>query len=541
MLPGRKYTPDDIVALLSKGKWPILISVFCCVMAALIVSRSRPDLYQSETIVQVLGQRVPDAFVKTTVTSTVEERLKQITEVIKSRTQLEELITEFNLYPEERQRLPIDDVIPLMRADVVVDIAGAVNGRRPVGPVTAFRVAYTYRDKALAMKTVERLTRLLIEENTLMRGNLAEATNEFLGTQLADSRKRLEAQEAKLEAFRQRHAGRLPSQLQANMQVVQTTQMALNSAQESLARDRDRKLMLERLYRDNEQVLQSLPAAVSPAPTATVGSDPNVLPAGSAQQRLTAARLNLEALQLRLKSDHPDVRRAERTIRDLEAQARAEAAQPAATTGPPRAASPEELRRRDQLATQRAEIESLARQIASKEREVADLRLQLTGYQGRIEAVPGLESEETALMRDYETLQLNYQQLLSKSEDSKVAANLERRQIGEQFRVLDAPRIAERATSANRLQINMGGLALGLLIGLGIVGFREFRDSTYRSESDVATVLTLPVLAVVPFAATASDVQRAIRRRRTFATAAVMVLALGGAVFAYLNLWKYVV
>ncbi len=105
-------------------------------------------------------------------------------------------------------------------------------------------------DKATALKTAERLTQLLIQENTLMRGNLAEATNEFLGTQLADARKRLEAQEQKLQNFRQLHAGRLPSQVQANMQAVQTTQMALNSAQESLARDRDRKLMLERLYRD---------------------------------------------------------------------------------------------------------------------------------------------------------------------------------------------------------------------------------------------------------------------------------------------------
>ena len=352
---------------------------------------------------------------------------------MRSRTQLEQVITEFNLYPEQRAKLPLDDVIAIMRGEVIVEPAGMMaNGRRPPGPVTAFRVAFTYPDKTLALKTAERLTQLLIQENTMMRGNLAEATNEFLETQLADARKRLEAQEQKLEAFRLRHAGRLPSQLQANMQGVQTTQMSLSSAQESLARDRDRKLMLERLQNDNEQMLQNLP--LTPPPTTQGSTDPNALPTGSAQQRLTAARANLETLQLRLKPDHPDIRRAERLIRDLEQQAKAEAAQQGPSGPVQRATSPEELRRRDLLTQQRAEIESLGRQIAAKEREVVMLRGQLAGYQGRIESVPGLESEETALSRDYNTLQHNYQQLLAKSEDSKVAANLERRQIGEQFK-----------------------------------------------------------------------------------------------------------
>ena len=90
------------------------------------------------------------------------------------------------------------------------------------------------------------------------------------------------------------------------------------------------------------------------------------------------------------------------------------------------------------------------------------------GYQSRIEMVPGLESEWVALSRDYETTQKMYTELLAKSEDSKVAANLERRQIGEQFRVLDPARLPEKPVSPNRLRINGIGLALGLGLGLGI-------------------------------------------------------------------------
>jgi uncharacterized protein involved in exopolysaccharide biosynthesis len=107
--------------------------------------------------------------------------------------------------------------------------------------------------------------------------------------------------------------------------------------------------------------------------------------------------------------------------------------------------------------------------------------------------------------------------------------------------VLDPPRVAEQATGANRLQINAGGFALGLFIGLGIIALRELRDTTYHNEADVATVLTMPVLAVVPFAPTPADVQREKRARWRFAFAAACVVVASGAVFAWLNLWKYVV
>lgn len=188
----------------------------------------------------------------------------------------------------------------------------------------------------------------------------------------------------------------------------------------------------------------------------------------------------------------------------------------------------------------RAEIESLDRQIKFGESEAGRIRGQIADYQNRIESVPGIESEWIALTRDYDTLQETYKALLTKSEDSKVAANLERRQIGEQFRVLDPPRVSDQATGANRLQINAGGLGLGFLLGLGLVGFLEFRDTSFRSGVDVLNALSLPVLAAVPFAATTADQERARQRQRMFTMVALAVVAVSGVVFWYLQLWKYV-
>ena len=103
-----------------------------------------------------------------------------------------------------------------------------------------------------------------------------------------------------------------------------------------------------------------------------------------------------------------------------------------------------------------------------------------------------------ALTRDYETLQKIYTTLLSKGEEAKVSANLERRQIGEQFKVIDAARLPQQPYSPNRLLMNAIGFGAGLAIGLLLIGLIEFLDNSFRTHEEIATTLQLPVLATVP-------------------------------------------
>ena len=124
-------------------------------------------------------------------------------------------------------------------------------------------------------------------------------------------------------------------------------------------------------------------------------------------------------------------------------------------------------------------------------------------------------------MRDHETVQKMYTDLLAKNEESKIAANLERRQIGEQFKILDSARPAEKPFSPNRVQINMLGVVGGLMFGLALAGFLEYRDASFRSQDDVTTVLSLPVLAQIPLIATPLELLRVRRKRLIIAGVAV--------------------
>jgi uncharacterized protein involved in exopolysaccharide biosynthesis len=255
---------------------------------------------------------------------------------------------------------------------------------------------------------------------------------------------------------------------------------------------------------------------------------------GSTEQQLVAARATLQALQTRLKPNHPDIRIWTRRVRDLEAKTEAEAVDSPVSETSAKPSSPADALRQKRIADVSAEIRQLDRQIAQKQGEEQRLRASAGEYQRRVEMAPARESELVELTRDYATLQTLYANLLGKNEEAKISANLERRQIGEQFKLLDPARLPERPVSPNRVQLNAFGTGAGLAIGLLLIAFVEYRDRSFRLDDEVSRVLSLPVLAVVPVMLSDAD-RQSLRRRRIVTT-----VGLGSTVMACLAVVVYV-
>jgi polysaccharide chain length determinant protein (PEP-CTERM system associated) len=536
MLPGKKLTVPDIVRIVRRRLWLLVIPPAVTFFAALVYSSTIPNLYESHMLIAIDPQRVPDTFVRSTVTLETERRMEALIVKVLSRTSLQQLIEKFDLYPEERHIRPIEEIVAKMHRSVQVPLEIPRPRWGQVPQPTAFHVRFTYHEPVLAARVTEEIGRLFVEQNSSERGSLAGATNRFLETQLAESRKELEAQERRLEAFREQHGKELPTQVTSNMNALTNAQLRVQSLVESMARDRDRKQMLERLYRDAvaEPVATPAPIPGSPATAAPL----------TAQQQLAAARANLAALNVRYKPDHPDVVRAERQIAELEPKAAAEqqqqtsAVQAAGNTEALPPVSALDASRRERLRQMQAEIESLDRQVAFKESEEIRIRADIAEYQRRIEAVPGLESEWVALTRDYDTQQAAYKELLTKSSAAQVALNLEQQDIGETFRIVDAATVPKQPVPSTRGATNAAGFAIGLLLGLAIAVMLELKDATYRTDNDVLELLSLPVLAAVPHVQTASDKLRQRRRRLAASLAGVTGVAIAGYMTWTLKLWN---
>ena len=242
------------------------------------VRAALPNLYRSETVILVVPQRIPESYVRATVTSRIEDRLQSIGQQILSRTFLERIILDFDLYADARRKVVMENIVETMRRrDIAIE---TVKG-------DAFKVSYVSGDPQVAMKVTERLAALFIEENRRDREILADGTNQFLESQLEDARRRLAEHEKKVEDYRRQYAGELPSQVESNRQVIQNTQLQVQALVESMDRDRDRRIVLERSIADTMADAKSdTPMPI--APTAT-GAEP------SADAELDAARRALQA------------------------------------------------------------------------------------------------------------------------------------------------------------------------------------------------------------------------------------------------------
>ena len=519
MLPGKKYTPDDILAIAWRYKWVIVVPFVLVAAGTVVVSRTLPDRYRSEAVILVVPQRVPESYVRSTVTVRIEDRLQALRQQILSRTRLEAVIVNNNLYPNLRQRLPMEDVVEAMRKDVDLRVV-------PRGD--AFSVSYIAKDPRTAQKIAQTLAEQFNNQNAQERASQAEATSQFLQSQLEDARRRLTEVDQKLADYKRQHSGELPSERPANLQALSNAQLQVQALEESINRDRDQRRFYQQQIADLEAETTPAQAALPPG----AGGDSAAGTDTTAAAQLEAAKDALRAMELRLKPAHPDIIRMKNLIKELEAKVQTEELQrPLSPRATPQRPSPEEAARQNRLRDLRAQIEALDIQLKSKDGQEQHLRELMGGYQARLQATPIRESELTSLMRDYETTKNTYDTLLARQQESQLAANLELRQIGEQFQVIDAPRIPERPFSPNRPLINLVGALAGLGLGLGLAAFLEYRDTSLRSDDDVVSTLSLPVLAVVPLMLSASERRRMRRRRILWSLASVLLLAGAAAVW----------
>lgn len=490
MLPGKTYGPEDVLALARKRIWLLILPMAVATAVASVYARRLPNFYEAETQVLVVAQRVPDSIVRNTVTARIEDRLQTITPIIQSRTRLERIILDFDLYPDERRMWVMEDVVAHMRSNIVVETSRG----------DAFRISYVGQDPQKVRDVTNRLASLYIDESLRDRESLADSTDQFLDSQLRDVEQRLLEKERLLAEYRQRHSGELPQQFETNLQQLRNAQAQVQTVTDSINRQLERRILLERQ-------LAELEASPGAAPAMPDVAD-NASESGGTAQQLAAAQAALAAQEGRLRPGHPDLEAIRRRVEDLQARLQREAAAAGNTELP---TSPAEAARLKRMAQVRNDLQEVDRQVARARQDEARFAAAAQEAERRLDAVPMRESELVELTRDYGTLDALYKSLAAKKEDARISANLERRQIGEQFQVLDPAQLPERPISPNRQRIVLMALAAGLGLSLALVGLLEYRDRGLHTDDDVTSVLKLPILAVVPLMRTEAEKKR--RRR----------------------------
>jgi polysaccharide chain length determinant protein (PEP-CTERM system associated) len=483
--PAADETPgtpplDRVRGIWTRRRWLALI-VFTAPFTAIVsLVTALPNVYQSTAKILVESQQVPEAFVRSTVTSDINSRLQTIGQEVQSRARLEEIINRFGLYADLRRRMPIEEVIERMRGDIKVDVdkgeGAAAHTLREMarrGSVTALSFGVTYRggDPETVALIANTLAAAYIEENLKVRERQASGTAQFLRAQLEETKQRLDEQEKRISEFKKRHVGELPEQQQANLATLErlNTQARINGDNQARAFERRQSLL--------KQLADAGATGVAGAPDAAV-------------TRLATLRQNLVELRGRFSDRYPDVIRLKAEIASL--QQELTAPKPETKAGPDTmAVSPSVMRLRLQLDDVEAELKIL-------KNEEKQVRASIAGYQARVENAPRREQELQELSRGYEATKILYRSLETRHDEAQLAESMEQRQKGEQFRIVDSALPAGSPAAPKRGQLYGMALIVCLVLAGAAALVAEQLDGSFHTVDELRAFTSVPVLLTLP-------------------------------------------
>jgi polysaccharide biosynthesis transport protein len=480
-------------------------------LLAIFIAAILPNRYESYATLLVEPQTISERLVEAGLsTQSVSSRLHLIQMQILSRGRLSRIIGDLGLYAEESKAMTREEVIGMMRdqirlVPVVPELGDPTTRRQREVEINTFVLSFRHRSPTVAAAVTNRLANDFIEEHIRERVQISGDTSEFIEAELNRLAQRIAEVEDRLAAVKSENAGRLPEDMPGNQRMLERALETIRAAEREVAAARSD----ESFYRQ-----QSLLTG------AVAGPGGAMTPAG----RLEMLQLQLGGLRSRgLTDKHPDVVATQVEIAALGERIEA-------------GANEESEAGARSLVQQSAEAEAqrAALRAASAEAEIQRLREQAGEFEARLAATPRVAERLAALEREHRHLFASYQDYSAKQLDASVAANMERRQKGEQFRVLEAAFPAPSPISPNRPLIIVVGLLLGAVLGGGLAVVLEATDSSFHRARSLQEAFRIPVLAAVPPVLLASD--RALQRRRqlrlavmaTAVTALVLVASVLG-------------
>lgn len=509
-----------------------------------------PDTYVSSALIRVTSSQVPERYVQANLNQLLSERISAIAQGVLSRSTLTNIIQTHDLYPRERRRLPMEDVIEQMRnKDIRIGVVN--NVQQSAKSVGAFPISFRYENRYLAQKVTADIVSRLINENERETITQSQTTTDFLTEEVEKAKQQLDGIESKLAEFKIRNAGTLPDDQNINFAAMNSLDQRLTQLNASVSRVNQDKLLMESNLRILREQLGKATevAAASAVPADAVRVQQKNEELAQKNREIAASEQALTQYKELYKETHPDVRRIEgnlallRRQRDellrIDKQNKAEDAK--ASADKPKSARPivvtKEMTAYDgNIKQMEAMIQAKNLELQALNQEINRTAQQSKGYQSRITSAP-LSSQSYALLnRDYEQAKANYTSLKSKQDDSARGTAVIRNKQGETLELLDQASLPVNPAEPKRELIIGGGALLGLLLGLALVGVREMKDTTLKNLKDVRAYTQLVVLGCVPLLEGDVVVKRRKRLSLLGWSTAILLgaLVMGGSVAYYM-------
>jgi polysaccharide biosynthesis transport protein len=509
-------TPTDYWKILKRRKWFLLLPFFFIVIISGAVALLLPPVYKSTATILIEQREIPEEYVTASMTTFAEQRIQSINQRVLTSTRLIELINQFDLYAEDRQKKTIDEIIDSMRLDiklepVSVQIADRRTGRAAMATI-AFTLSYEGKDPRKVQNVANTITSLFLEEDLKVRKEQASSTYEFFEAETERVQRDLAEHESRLALFKQQHGNTLPEQFQVNMQALENVQRIIDRTRENLRSLREKESSLE-------SELANTPKDIQDTMYQRERKEDD-------ERRLESLRMELINLRTKFSDQYPDVKKLKQEIAELsekivQDKARQESEK---TTRQEQINNPAYVTMRARLAGIRTDIASLRNNLANLEKEAAE-------YQARLAATPEVEQKYNALLNQRNTLNHKLSDLQAKMMEARVSQTLETEQKGERLSLVESARLPDKPFKPNRLAIALIGIVLGIGAGVGLAAMAEFADTSFRDGDSLTRATGFPVLTEVTWIITPQERMKMRIKRITIFIVAVGIIA--GAVFLF--------
>lgn len=551
-IPRRTLDVEDYIDIIRRHKGWIFGPFLFTLVVSVVGVYMWPDSYTSTAIIRIVPQQVPQQMVQSAVNQQMSERLNSMTQTIMSRSVLTNIINTFGLYPKERTRMPLEDLVEDMKKNKIkIDVLGGMGGSTEDRRVPAFSVSFSYDNRFQAQKVVGDLVSRFIDESIRNRSSATYATTQFLKDQMEQAKKELDTVEIKLQAFQTANNGRLPDQMDSNLRQLQSLQTQIQYLGSQISRANQDKLQMTsqiQILKDG----QTSVAKEQPLEQQTLAYQQKNEKLTEAERDVQNTELRLNLLLQKYEEGYPDVQtvrgqlvvakqRRDNLLKE-EAAAKKTEATTTAAAAPSRPANPvqaRELRSIDaNIRTLQSNIEAKDLEVAGYNKQIAQVNEQIKLYGSRVETVPAGAREYGDLLREREIAKEKYVTLDNNLAKAQIAQDMEGRKQGETLELLDPASLPLTQTAPNRPMYISIGAAVGLLLGIVIAAALEMKDTSLKNLKDVRAYTQMAILGSIPLL----ENDFVVRRRKrlawlgwTTASLAAVVIMSGSVVYYYVT------
>ncbi len=545
-VPRRQPDIEDYIEMVRRYRSWIIGPMFLGLVAAVVVGFLWPDTYVSQATLRIVPQQVPEKLVPSALNTQIGERLNQMQQEILSRTGIEEIIRKpaLDLYKKERSRLPMEDVVVLMRKNIDISPIGNQRGGRYA---SAFAIQFSYPDRYKAQSVVRELVARFTDSNIRVQKQQADTTTDFLTSELRQAKEKMDAANQAITRFTIENQGKLPQQESTNAQTLNMLQLQLMNIGQNLSSAQKDKAMLETQIDNNRNEQNSVTAMLEDV---IPGSGPTAVRNEaliSLQKDIADAQSHLASLNKQFGRNHPDVANQQAVVDSLERRrvdlelAAISRPAPKQGTQPVRVINPAMQKRLEDL---KAAQKILLASISGKQTDIdtyivqqRSVEKEIESYRKRLEESPLNAQQYAALLNDYTLKKQDYEDKLRRTNLSETSQNLEERKAGETLEQLDQASLPEQASQPNRPIWALVGTIGGLFLGLMLAAAKEVKDTSLKNLKDVRAYTNLPVLSSIPLLENALLVRR--KRRLAWAAWSCSVVIgfalMGGAVYYHMT------